>query len=147
MAQNGIVGVWTLRSLSAENLGTGERSESFGADPSGILILHPDGRMAAVLTPRERATPVTDAEQAAAFQTMSAYSGRYRLEPPNRFVTTVDVAWLPSGVGTEQARTYALDGDRLDIVSAPVAMPGRAGTDIVVTLSWEREAGSSASST
>ncbi len=147
MAQDGLFGTWTLRSLVTETLGTGERSESLGADPRGVLILNPDGRMAALLTPRDRAMPVTDAERAAALLSMCCYSGRYRLEPPNRFVTTVDVAWLPSWVGTEQVRTYALDGDRLDVVSAPVGMPGQAGAEVVVTLSWEREAGSSTSPT
>jgi len=133
-----IAGVWILRSFHIEEAGTGRRTLPFGPDPSGALIMHPGGRMIAVLTPKAAAQPATEAERAEAYRTMVAYSGRYRLEPPDRFVTTVDVAWFPGWVGTDQARTYTLAGDRLDIVSAPVRL---AGSDVpaVGVLSWARE--------
>ena len=101
--------------------------------------MHPEGRMIGVITPAERRAPTTETEQAAAFQKLIAYSGRYRLEPPNRFVTTVDVAWLQPWVGTEQARTYKLDGDLLDIVSAPTRVPLTGNALVAGVLSWERE--------
>lgn len=139
---NGVLGVWTLRSLSMENVETKERSEPFGPEPRGSLILHPDGRMMALITPRERITPITEAEQAAALQKLVAYSGRYRLEPPDRFVTSVDVAWFEGWIGTDQARTYVLDGDRLDILTPPALMPQPGGdpVSVVSILSWTREA-------
>ena len=64
-----------------------------GAAPRGALMMHPGGRMMGVVTPFEQPVPKTQADQAAAFQKMIAYSGQFRLEPPDRFVTTVDVAW------------------------------------------------------
>jgi hypothetical protein len=61
-----------------------------------------------------------------------AYSRRYRIELPSRFVTDVDIAWLPSWVGTPRPRTFTLREDMLDIVAdaAPVGV-----------LTWVREHG------
>jgi Lipocalin-like domain len=132
-----ISGVWRLRDFYVQNTQTGERFQPFGVDPRGSLILHPEGRMMAVVTPNLETAPESEADRAAAFQRLIAYSGRYRLEPPNQFVTTVDVAWFQPWVGTEQARTYKTDGDTLDIISAPV----RSTTDelMIGFLSWVRE--------
>lgn len=140
--QSSVLGAWKLQSFYTENVETKERSEPFGPEPRGTLILHPDGRMAAILTPRERIAPTTEAGRAAAFQKIVAYSGRYRLEPPDRFVTAVDVAWFEDWIGTDQARTYRLDGDNLDIFTSPARMPRQGADDITVigVLSWIREA-------
>ena len=139
--QSSILGVWKLRSFYAENVETRERSEPFGPEPRGTLILHPDGRMAALLTPGTSMASTVGADQASAAQKLVAYSGRYRLEPPDRLVTSVDVAWIPAWVGTDQARTYTLDGDRLEITSAPGRMLREDGTEatFVGILKWTRE--------
>jgi Lipocalin-like domain len=86
-----ICGVWLLRSYYLENTATGERTEPFGSSPNGVLVLLPEGRMIGMITPSQQKRPVTEADHADAFQKLIAYSRRYRLEPPNRFVTTVDV--------------------------------------------------------
>ena len=97
--------------------------------------------MAALLTPGERVPPITEADRAAAFARLVAYSGRYRLEPPDRLVTTVDVAWFEDWVGTDQVRTYSLDGDRLDMFTPAGRMPQPDGSEATVIgiLSWTRE--------
>jgi hypothetical protein len=92
-----------------------------------------------VLTPAEQAPPVSEADQVNAFQKLVAYSGLYRLEPPDRFVTLVDIAWFQPWVGTEQARTFAVRGDTLDIVSAPATTPLTGDALVVAVLSWVRE--------
>lgn len=134
-----LIGVWSLRSFQLEDVATGKRSDAMGPDPIGALILHPGGRMMGVITPRDRAMPATDADRAELYRGMLAYSGRYRLEPPDKFVTTVDIAWTPGWVGTDQARTYKIDGDRLDIVSAPARTPRTGDALVVGVLSWVRE--------
>jgi hypothetical protein len=134
-----ISGVWRLRAFFLEDVKTGKRFEPFGPNPRGALIMHPEGRMVGVVTPAEQRAPTTEAEQAAAFQKLIAYSGRYRLEPPNRFMTTVDVAWLQPWVGTDQTRTYKFDGNTLDLVSAPVCVPLTGDALVAGILSWERE--------
>ncbi len=70
---------------------------------------------------------------------MISYSGIYRLEA-DKFVTKVDIAWNEAWTGTEQVRFYKLQGDRLDIISAPAPSVTIAGNPIVRgILTWERE--------
>ncbi len=138
-----VIGIWILRSFHLEDMETGQRIDPFGANPRGVLIIHPGGRMAAVMTPKDQSAPITEADKAAAFQNLVAYSGEYRLDPPDRFVTTVDVAWFQPWIGTAQARTYRISGDTLDIVSAPARSPWTTGLAIGV-VSWVREGAAAA---
>ena len=89
--------------------------------------------MTAMISPRERTPDL---------QSFVAYSGRYRLEPPDRLVTAVDVAWIDAWVGTDQVRTYALDGDTLDLRTPAGRMPQGDGAEATVMgiMSWVREA-------
>jgi hypothetical protein len=118
-----IYGVWRLQSYYLENMETAERTEVFGPKPNGVLILLPEGRMAAIITPTEQRQPTTEADEASAFRNLITYSGLYRLEPPDRFVTTVDVAWFQPWTGSQQARRFALHDDTLEIVSDPHRLP------------------------
>jgi Lipocalin-like domain len=138
-----VVGVWILRSLQLENPETGQRIDAYGPNPRGVLILHPDGRMAAVITPRDQAVPITEADKVAAFQNLVAYSGRYRLDPPDLFVTVVDVSWFQPWIGTEQPRTYKISGDTLDIITPPTRTSFAKGL-WTGTLSWIREGSAAA---
>ncbi len=143
--RNGALGAWKLRSFHMENVETKERSEPFGSEPRGSLILHADGRMAALIAPGERTALTAGADQAAAFPKLLAYSGRFRLEPPDRLVTSVDVASIEDWIGTDQARTYTVDGDRLDIFTPPGRMPRQDADEVTVigVLSWTRETSTS----
>jgi Lipocalin-like domain len=96
-------GVWLLRELFLENVRTGERIEAFGTNPKGMVIV-PQGPRVSRHCARRAAAQNSQEDHAAAFQ-MIAYSGRYHLEPPDRFVTVVDIVWLQPWAGTEQART------------------------------------------
>ena len=115
-----------------EDVDTKQRSEPFGPEPRGTLILHPEGRMAALIAPRERAT---------GSQNFVGYSGRYRLEPPDRLVTSVDVSSVEEWIGTDQARTYALESDRLALATPAGRMPRQDGGDATVRglMVWVRE--------
>jgi hypothetical protein len=134
-----LCGVWRLKAFYLEVVDTGQRIEPFGPAPKGALIMHPGGRMMAVITPGEQKAPASEADQADAFRKLVAYSGLYRLEPPDRFVTSVDVAWFQPWLGTDQARTFSLDGDALYIMSAPTGSPMTGNSLAVGVLSWLRE--------
>ena len=140
--QSTVLGVWKLRSFTMENTETRERSEPFGPEPRGTLMLHPDGRMAALLTPGERIAPPIEVGEASAAQKIVACSGRYRREPPDRLVTTVDVASFEDWIGTDRVRTYTLEGDRLDMFTPSGRMPRQGAEEVTVIgiLSWTREA-------
>jgi Lipocalin-like domain len=132
----GVMGVWLLRSAYIERVDTRERSLPFGDDPRGVLILHEGGRMAAILTPSHQ-----PGDQPPPMRRLLAYSGRYRIEPPNRFVTDVDIAWIPSWVGTPRARTFTLRDGALDIVTDPAPVEYLDGAIVVSVLTWVREDG------
>ncbi len=110
------VGAWRLLAFELEIEGRAERAQPMGPCPRGRLVLTPDGFMTGIIVAANRTPGRSDPELAALFRSMLAYTGRYRLEG-DRFVTVVDASWNEAWTGTEQARTFALDGDRLDIVS------------------------------
>ncbi len=90
--------------------------------------------MAAILTPSHQsgdAPPPT--------RRLLAYCGRYRIELPNRFVTDVDIAWLPSWIGTPRGRSFSLRDGALDIVADPAPVKFLAGAVAVAALTWVRE--------
>jgi hypothetical protein len=135
--ENDLTGVWVLRSAHHEWVDTGEKILTYGDRPRGIL--HESGRMAAMITPSDQTTggppPV---------RKLLAYSGRYRIENGKRFVTDVDIAWLPSWVGTRQGRNFMLQEDKLDIVSDPMPIEFLDGAMGIGILSWVREGSASA---
>ena len=73
-------------------------------------------RMMALLTAEGRKRPVTDEDGLAAFRSMIAYSGIYRVEG-DHWITKVDVAWNEARTGTDQMRVFRLEGDKLTVVT------------------------------
>jgi hypothetical protein len=111
-----IVGSWKIVSFDIEFKDSGERRAIYGKSPKGYIIFTAEGRTMSYLEAETRKAPNTDEERAAAFRTMLAYTGKYRIEG-DRFTTSVDGAWNVAWVGTDQARTFKLDGNRLEIVT------------------------------
>jgi hypothetical protein len=134
----GLIGIWKLVSIAAEDAETGQRTQFWGEHPNGRLILTATGEMMALLTGESRQPPRTEAERSAAFGSMVAYSGRYRVDG-DRFVTTVDIAWNESWVGTEQVRHYRIDGNTLHIETEPRPAAGFGNRITRFLLVWERE--------
>ena len=131
---NALTGVWILRSARLERVDTGEKIHTYGDDPRGVLILHEGGRMAAIITPSHQ-----PGDGPPPRRKLLAYSGRYRIENGDRFVTDVDIAWIPGWVGTRQGRNFKLQEDTLDIVSDPIPIEFLEGAMGIGILSWVRE--------
>jgi Lipocalin-like domain len=128
----GLMSVWILRSAYGERVDTKERTFLFGENPRGVLMLHESGRMAALITPSlQRDDPPPTPRQ------LVAYSGRYRIEPPNRFVTDVDIAW--AWVGSAQGRNFSFENGELCIVTDPRPVDFFDGEVGVGVLRWARE--------
>ena len=131
-------GVWKLKAFEVKFQDTGERQSPFGVHPHGYIIVTAEGRMMALLTAEGRPTPHTDAERAAAFRSMYAYSGTYRLEG-DRWLTQVDTAWNEAWTGTDQLRFYRFDGEKL-VVTTPWGVPvGFEGRQTRGILTWVKE--------
>lgn len=109
-----------------------------GKNPNGYLILLPSGRMAAVLEGEGRKPAKTDEERSALLQSLIAYTGKFRIEG-DKWITKVDASWNGVWNGTEQERTYRLDGDKLFVISMwqpNSTMPGNPMAHAI--LEWKR---------
>ena len=133
-----LLGIWRLVSHEWEDQATGKRTPGMGKNPTGYIIFTPEGRMMTIITGEGRKTPNTDQDRAKLFDSMSAYTGIYRLEG-DKWITKVDVAWAPNRLGTEQVRFFRFDGDRLYVISAWVPPPSGTGGMGRVIITWERE--------
>ena len=111
-----LIGVWKLLSYQTEFQDRSPKRALFGEHPTGYIVFTREGRMMAVVEAEGRKAPSTDADRAALLRSVIAYSGKYRMEG-SRWITTVDTAWNPAWVGTDQVRSYELVGDRLTVTS------------------------------
>ena len=91
--------------------------------------------MTVVLTDEGRKAPKTDQDRADLFRSMVAYMGMYRIEG-DKWITKVDVSGNPALVGTEQARFFRVDGDRLREMTQWTVRPEKGMGRVVIT--WER---------
>lgn len=129
-----LMGVWILRSAYLKRVDDGEKILLYGGSPRGVLILHEGGRMAAIITPSHQSGDAPPPRRK-----LVAYSGRYRIENGDRFVTDVDIAWLPNWVGTPRGRTFSLRDGALHIVSDPAPVEFLNGAMATGILTWVRE--------
>jgi hypothetical protein len=132
---HGLFGTWKLISNRIRMEDTGEELDLFGANPRGVIIFAPHGRMTALLTTAERPLPVNDADYKAIVMGMSAYSGHYTIHG-DHVVIDPDIAWMPY---QRQIRYFELNGDRLTLRTPVQEIPIRPGRLIRNTIVWERE--------
>jgi hypothetical protein len=133
-----IEGAWKVVSYDIEFQDNGERRPSLGTRPNGYLIFGPQGRMMAYLEADGRKAPKTDAERAAAYRTLVAYTGKYRVQG-KKWITKVDGAWNVEWIGTEQERSFNLNGDRLSVIAQWNPNPLYDGRMTRGHLTFERE--------
>ncbi len=132
-----LVGSWRLVSFDLE-AGDGTLSHPFGREVTGYLFYNADGYMSSAFMSADRAGG-TDGDLAAAGRTNSydqfmAYCGGYRVRG-DKITHRVEVSSLAAWTGTLQERWYKLDGDRLELLTAPLSVGGDAP---VARLVWER---------
>ena len=133
-----LVGTWRLVSCFMEDVETKERKPVWGEHPNGFIVLSAGGRWIIIQTAEGRKAPQTDEDRAAAFKSMLAYSGKYRIEG-NKIVINVDIAGDETWNGTEQVRYYRIDGDRLHIEAAPQPYANFGGKVMRGILIWARD--------
>jgi lipocalin-like protein len=132
-----LIGTWKL--VSFQNIFDNEPpKDTYGARPKGILILTREGRMATIVTAETRKVGITDAERAELHKSMTAYSGKYRVNE-KEFVTTVEMSWNEAWDGTEQKRYWKIEDGKLFIETAPLPSPNFPGRTVVARVVWERD--------
>ena len=117
-----VVGTWRLTAYEVEVQATGEKAPVMGQHPTGYVTFMPTGRVFFVLTGDGRKAAKTDQERAELLSTLVAYSGTYRVED-DKWITHVEVAWNPEWVGTEQSRSFKVDGSKLQVLTPWRVMP------------------------
>jgi hypothetical protein len=117
-----IVGIWKLVSYQVEVQATGEIGPVMGQNPTGYVIFTPENRVMFVLTGEGRKPAKTLEDRAELLSTLVAYTGMYRIEG-DKWITKVDVAWNPEWLGTEQTRSFTINGDVLKVVTPWRVMP------------------------
>jgi hypothetical protein len=120
------LGTWKLQSFTTEDLATGQKTDLFGAHPSGYLSYGPDCRMYAILVKEGRKAPTdlvpTDAERVDLYSGFSSYTGTYSIEG-DRVSHRIDASWNQSWTGTTQVRQFRIDGKYLYIKTLPAKNP------------------------
>jgi hypothetical protein len=127
-----ILGIWRLVSFEVEYQATGQRENPRGKNPTGYIIFTPEGRMMVLITNEGRKAPQTDQDRADLFNAMVAYTGMYRIEG-DKWITKVDVHMNPALVGSEQARSFRVDGNRLQEMTAWAARPDNRMARFIIT--------------
>ena len=137
MGNEKLVGTWILEAASSTS-STGERDEvPYGPKPSGVLTYGADGIVTVLISYGGRkvlSLAPSAAEEAEAFKTFFAYSGRYTLEG-DQIVHRVEISSIQNYVSRELRRTIKFDGDRIVLITPPTPMNGTIRT---VELIWKR---------
>ncbi|WP_321162239.1 lipocalin-like domain-containing protein [Methylorubrum extorquens] len=136
-----IQGLWKLVSYEAEVRKDGEKLPVMGDHPTGYAYFTPEKRVFFVLTGEDRKPAKDDAQRAQLLETLVSYTGKFRLDG-DKWIADLDVAWDPKWVGSEQTRTFTLDGERLRVLTPWRVMPNWADkgeTRSIVTFERAKE--------
>lgn len=121
-----LLGTWKLQAFTTEDLATGQKTDLFGAHPSGFLSYGPDSRMYAILLEEGRTVPAdlvpTDAERIALYNGLCAYAGTWSIEG-DKVSHHIDASWNEAWTGTAQVRQFRIDGKTLYITTLPARNP------------------------
>ena len=136
-----LVGTWQLTSYSQQFLDTKETIKPFGEHPTGYMQYSVGGHFVIFMVsgdvPKPAAAVYTDAERAEIHRSMvGGYAGSYKTDG-DKLVFHVLTAWRPEWNGTDQLRTFELNGNTLTLHTAPTKYT-RTGQDFIATLSLMR---------
>lgn len=134
-----VVGTWRLQRWETRTA-DGRVSYPLGPDAVGYLCYTSDGYVFVAMMRADRPRYATNdllggtpAERAAAAGSYVTYCGRYHMRE-GRVIHQIDLSLFPNWTGLDQERFVELDGDRLTITTAPIAIGGTTTNRLV----WER---------
>lgn len=133
----GLIGSWKLDSFELQSV-TGEISHPYGRKLTGYLFYNEDGYMSAAFMNAGRGVggdaELSQAAQTSNYDQFMAYTGPYEVNG-DRITHRVEVSSLEAFIGSVQERWFKIDGDRLDLLTAPLTV----GSDAPVgRLVWHR---------
>ena len=137
-----LVGVWKLKTYERKTLADGKSAKLYGENPSGYVHYTKGGHFSSVGFAEGRKVPAggvsktTDAEKAALFNSMYAYTGLYKVDG-DKITLSVDASWNHDWAGTTITRKIVIAGKTLTIETPPFKS-SIDGSDIIVVATFER---------
>lgn len=136
-AGEALIGSWRLDSFELQSA-TGEISHPYGRELTGYLFYNQDGYMSAAFMNAERGRKadgdLSQAAQTNTYDQFMAYTGPFEVNG-DKVTHRVEVSSLEAFIGSVQERWFKVDGDRLELLTAPL----RVGSDTPVgRLVWHR---------
>jgi hypothetical protein len=132
--QQSLVGTYKMVS-SVLNI-DGTLTENMGKAPKGYLVVTPT-RIVFFFTAENRKFGTSEADKAALFDTLTAWSGVYRVAG-KKLIIRVDASWVEQWNGTDQTRNWELSGNRLTITADPFPFPRDPSKKVIPQLVWEK---------
>ena len=134
LGQQSLVGTYKIVSYDVQINGTA--TQPLGKAPRGYLVLTPT-RFVIFCTGDNRKFGTSVADKAALLDTLSAWSGTYRIEE-DKIVIAVDASWTEVWSGKDQIRHWTLSGNRLTLTSDPTPDPRDPSKTSFVQTVWEK---------
>jgi hypothetical protein len=143
-----IIGAWKLLSFYDESVDSGKKTNVFGENSRGYLMLTPDEQIALIIVAASRegpnGLPPTDTEAAGLFNTMVAYIGKYEIDPKpteagTKMILRAEIASNPLIEGRDRGFFVRVDGNKLIFKTNPPAWSPLMGEVSTRNVIWERE--------
>ena len=117
-----LVGVWRLVDNVNRDTASGDTNRPFGDQPFGTYVFSAGGRLVALQFRAQRAAPAgatpTEAESAALFASMLAYSGSYRLDG-GELVVSIEQSSIQTWSGSTRKFKVDRAGARVTLTTEP----------------------------
>ena len=121
-SKKSLVGIWKLFSYEVEIKETGELFYPLGEKPTGFICIAENNHVMVTLTGEGRKPASSSEDSAELLNSLVSYAGTYRIEG-NEWITSVQVAWKPDWVGTEQRRQFEIKDNSLRVLTTWRIMP------------------------
>jgi len=135
-----LVGAWRLASASSTT-SDGERDDTpYGVNPTGLLTYSEDGRVTAIMSYGGRkplSVVASVSEQAEAFKTFLAYTGRYSFTGED-ITHRIEISSIQNYVSRDLIRSVKFEADRMILTTPPTPVNGKIRT---LELVWQRVPG------
>jgi hypothetical protein len=133
-AQGALVGTYRLVSIKAEI--DGKLRDDRTKPPHGYLMITPK-YYAVFYTWQGRKFGTSDADKAALWESLTAFSGPYRIEG-KKIIISPDVSYNEIFNGTHQTRDLEVNGGHITLSSGPRPYGRDPSKKIVLRQEWER---------
>ncbi len=134
LGQQSLVGTYKLVSQVIDIAGT--TIEPYGKAPRGCLVLTPT-RYLTFYTADNRKFGTSVADKAALFDTLSGWSGAYRIEG-GKMIIAIEASWVEHWNGKDQIRNWELSGNRLTLKTNPQPYARDPSKTAVIRQVWEK---------